>query len=91
MQTQPMDDLILSLCQSAGSGKTICPTDAAKAFAHARGDTETGAWQRWLTDVRRTAVRLAVDHGSIVVYRKGKPADPHDFRGVYRLGLPRLD
>jgi len=26
-----------------------------------------------------------------VIYRKGKPADPNDFRGVYRLGLPRHD
>ena len=26
-----------------------------------------------------------------LVYRKGKPADPNDFRGVYRLGLPRHD
>jgi hypothetical protein len=26
-----------------------------------------------------------------VIYRKGKPVDPNDFRGVYRLGLPRHD
>jgi hypothetical protein len=26
-----------------------------------------------------------------VIYRKGKPVDPLDFRGVYRLGLPRQD
>jgi hypothetical protein len=29
--------------------------------------------------------------GRLVVYRKGKPADPNDFRGVYRIGLPRGD
>ena len=29
--------------------------------------------------------------GRLVIYRKGKPADPNDFRGVYRLGLPRHD
>ncbi len=29
--------------------------------------------------------------GRLVIYRKGKPADPSDFRGVYRLGLPRQD
>jgi hypothetical protein len=29
--------------------------------------------------------------GRLVIYRKGKPADPDDFRGVYRLGLPRID
>jgi hypothetical protein len=40
--------------------------------------------------VRGAAVRLA-ETGRIVIYRKGKPADPNDFRGVYRLGLPRYD
>ena len=24
-----------------------------------------------------------------MIYRHGKPVDPTDFRGVYRLGLPR--
>jgi hypothetical protein len=40
--------------------------------------------------VRRVAVRLALD-GRLVIYRKGKPVDPNDFKGVYRLGLPRQD
>jgi hypothetical protein len=26
-----------------------------------------------------------------VIYRKGKPVDPADFKGVYRLGLPRQE
>jgi hypothetical protein len=27
-----------------------------------------------------------------VIYRKGKPVeDPNDFRGVYRLGLPKAE
>jgi len=29
--------------------------------------------------------------GRLVIYRKGKPVDPLDFKGVYRLGLPRHD
>jgi hypothetical protein len=29
--------------------------------------------------------------GRLIIYRKGKIADPNDFRGVYRLGLPRQD
>jgi hypothetical protein len=36
------------------------------------------------------AVRLALD-GRITIYRKGKPVDPNDFKGVYRLGLTRQD
>jgi hypothetical protein len=37
--------------------------------------------------VRNAAIGLA-RAGKITIYRKGKPADPEDFRGVYRLGLP---
>lgn len=80
---------ILALCNDAGAGHTICPTDAAQAYAAARGE-DALAWRSYLPQVRRAAIRLA-EAGRIVIYRKGKPADPHDFRGVYRLGLPRCD
>jgi hypothetical protein len=43
-----------------------------------------------LQGVRAAAVRLA-DAGRLVIYRKGKPVDPHDFRGVYRLGAPNSE
>ena len=88
-ERKPLEDTILSLCAASGLGKTICPTDAAKAFASARGEEDL-AWQRWLTQVRAAAVGLA-RQGRLVIYRKGKPADPDDFRGVYRLGLPRSE
>ncbi|MFO1116835.1 MAG: DUF3253 domain-containing protein [Beijerinckiaceae bacterium] len=71
------------------AGKTICPTDAAKAIARDRGEDDL-AWRRWLSPVRTTAKGLA-RQGRLVIYRKGKPADPDDFRGVIRLGLPRSD
>jgi hypothetical protein len=38
----------------------------------------------------RIAVRLA-EEGKLVILRKGKIADPHDFRGVYRLSQPRFE
>jgi len=81
--------VILTLCSAAKPGGTICPTDAAQAFAAARGEGELG-WRAHLQDVRRTAVRLA-EAGRIVIYRKGKPVDPREFRGVYRLGAPRSE
>jgi hypothetical protein len=80
---------ILALCNGAGAGRTICPTEAAQAYAAARGEGPL-AWRAHLSQVRGAAVRLA-EAGRIVIYRKGKPADPHDFRGVYRLGPPRCD
>ena len=37
--------------------------------------------------VRRVAQNLARE-GRIAIYRKGKPVDPDNFKGVIRLGLP---
>ena len=82
-------DVIMRLCAERGAGKTICPTEAAKAMADATGGDEL-AWREWLPKVRSEAVQLA-HRGRIVIYRKGKPADPDNFRGVIRLGLPRDD
>jgi hypothetical protein len=84
--TVTLEEVILALCAAMKPGRTICPTDAAMAFAAARGEGELG-WRSHLQEVRRAAVRLA-DAGRLVIYRKGKPVDPHDFRGVYRLGAP---
>lgn len=91
MKTISIDDeaiakMIVALCSERGPGKTICPTDAAKGVASEAGGDDV-AWRELISRVRRVAVRLA-KAGAIVIYRKGKPADPDDFRGVYRLGLP---
>ena len=37
--------------------------------------------------IPRTAVKL-MKEGRLVITRKGRPVDPDDFRGVYRLSLP---
>ena len=37
--------------------------------------------------VRQAAVRL-MKQGRLVILRKGRPVDPDDFRGNYRLTLP---
>jgi hypothetical protein len=75
---------ILRLLEEAGAGKTISPTDAARALI------EGSEWHVLMPGMRRAAVKLALA-GRLVIYRKGKAADPNDFRGVYRLGLPRQD
>jgi hypothetical protein len=81
-----IEDVIVSLCTERGLGKTISPTEAAKAFAEGRRG-EGADWHHWIHHVRRAAIGLART-GNIAIYRKGKPADPEDFRGLYRLGLP---
>jgi hypothetical protein len=76
--------LLLRLAGEAGPGKSIGPMDAALALM------PKDEWQRALPMVRRVAVRLALE-GRLMIYRKGKAVDPADFRGVYRIGLPRDD
>jgi hypothetical protein len=79
-----VETTILRLLAERGAGKTMSPTEAATAL------TIGPDWHLAMPPVRRAAIKLALA-GSIVIYRKGKPADPHDFKGVYRLGLPRHD
>ena len=79
-QVSPEREAILALVAARGVGKTICPTEAARAVSEAK-------WRAVLPAIRAEAVRLAKS-GAISIYRKGKPVDPEDFKGVYRLGLP---
>ncbi len=84
-----LDTVILDLCADAGVGKTVDPSAIARTIAHERGGDDL-AWREWLGKVRHAAVDLA-RNGRLVIFRKGKPVDPEDFRGVYRLGLPRSE
>lgn len=72
---------ILRLVNERGVGKTICPSDAARAE---RGDE----WRTLMKPIRAVAINLAKS-GQITIYRKGKPVDPESFKGVIRLGLPQ--
>ena len=74
------EQAILELVSIRGDGKTICPTEAARAVSAEN-------WRKLLPEVRASAVRLAVAE-KVSIYRKGKPVDPEDFKGVYRIGLP---
>ena len=84
-QAIPLEESILEVLMRAGAG---AGTLSAPEIAHAM--VPDGDWHGLLMPIRRTAVALA-QAGRLVIYRKGKPADPNDFRGVYRLGLPRQD
>jgi hypothetical protein len=73
---------ILAMAAEHG-GKTLAPMDVARALA---GD-RTDQWGPLMQPIRRVAVKLAKE-GRIAILRKGRPVDPDDFRGVYRLALP---
>jgi hypothetical protein len=81
-QAIPLEESILDVLMRAGS--TLSAPEIAHAIA------PEGDWHGLLMPIRRAAVALA-QAGRLVIYRKGKLADPADFRGVYRLGLPRQD
>ena len=87
--SKTLAETIVDLCVKAGEGKSICPMEAAKSYAAARNEGELG-WRNHLSDVRRTAKKLA-NEGALVILRKGKPADPSEVRGVIRLTLPSHD
>jgi hypothetical protein len=84
--SSPPPSLETALLAALGraSGKTLSAPELAQEI------TEASDWHSLLMPIRRAAVKLAID-GRLIIYRKGKPADPNDFRGVYRLGLPRHD
>ena len=81
-QGTSLQDCILEALRRAGG--TLSAPEIAHTIA------PEGDWHGLLLPIRRAAVTLA-QAGRLVIYRKGKPADPSDFRGVYRLGLPRQD
>ena len=78
--------LLLTLLSARGPGKTISPAEAARAIG---GDHPDG-WGPLMQPLRGIAVRL-MKEGRIVITRKGRPVNPDDFRGVYRLSLPAGD
>jgi hypothetical protein len=71
---------MLALLAQAPAGKAIDPTAVARAL----GGDHPGGWGPLMHSVRRTAIRL-MKEGSVVILRKGRPVDPDNFRGIYRL------
>jgi hypothetical protein len=90
MTDQPSPDPIvttmLSLAAERGPEASFCPSEVARALAGKHPDQ----WGKLMQPVRRIAVQLATE-GRLVILRKGRPADPQAFKGVYRLTMPRLD
>ena len=78
-----IEETMLRLVAERGAGKTICPSEVARAL----GGPHPDGWAPLMQPVRRVAVRLAHE-GRVAILRKGRPVDPDDFRGIYRLALP---
>ena len=76
----PIESAIFELLGRVPPGKSVSPEDVARA-----ADPE--GWRRQLSRVRGIAVSLA-RAGRLTILRHNKPADPDDFRGVWRMRLP---
>ena len=76
----PIETAIFELLGPLAPGKSVSPEEVARAV-----DPE--GWRRQLSRVRGTAVGLT-RAGRLVITRHGKPADPDDFKGVWRMRLP---
>ncbi|MFC0384106.1 DUF3253 domain-containing protein [Muricoccus vinaceus] len=77
---QIIQDEILRQVSARDAGKSICPSEVARAL-------RPEGWQPLMGPVRQAAVALARD-GRVEVLRKGRPADLDDLRGVIRLRAP---
>ncbi|MFK8035798.1 MAG: DUF3253 domain-containing protein [Hyphomicrobiales bacterium] len=79
-QPDQIDAKILELVHARGKEKTICPSEVARALA---GSNEK-EWRLLMKPIRARAIALAQVE-RIEIRRKGKLADPENFKGVYRL------
>lgn len=68
---------ITALLDARGSGKTICPSEAARAV---RPDD----WRPLMERVRRAARRMA-HAGAVEITQTGRVVDPGGFRGPIRI------
>lgn len=74
-----MRSAILELLRQRGTGKSICPSDAARAVA--------GEQFRPLMDQARAVAAQLTDEGVLEVTRRGEVVHPRETRGAIRLRL----
>ena len=72
-------ETILQMCAAAGADGQVKPEDVAIELYPEN-------WQSLTKRIRLTARQLT-EAGHIEILRKGQPADPNDFKGVYRLRI----
>ena len=76
-----IETTIRELLERRGPGKTICPSDAARALG---GDDGF----RPLMDPVRAAARAMVNRGELEITQSGRVVEPDRARGAIRLRLP---
>ena len=72
-------ETIIQLCAASWPEETVRPEEIAMTLHEVE-------WQA-LTKRIRLAVKQLAEVGHVQILRKGKPAPPDDFKGVYRVRL----
>lgn len=72
-------ETILDMCREAGTDGSVRPGDVARTILRQH-------WRTLLSRIRIISRHLA-HAGLVVILRKGEPADPDDFKGLYRLRI----
>lgn len=80
-QDHALEATILELLDARGAGKTICPSEAARAVA---GSDDRDAWEP-LMERARAAARRLVAAGRIAITQGGHVVDPSRAKGPIRL------
>lgn len=70
---------IVELLIRRGPGKSICPSEVARALAD--------DWRALMPDVRTVASKMTAE-GRLVITQQGRAVDPRTARGPIRLALP---
>ena len=76
-----IEDAVRSAVDERGEGRTVCPSEVARALA---GDDD---FRPLMPHVRDAAATLA-DRGEIAVTQRGRPVDARTASGPIRLGRP---
>lgn len=80
MTNSNLQAVIMELVRELGVDKTICPSEAARAYA------EDDNWRQWMEPVRKAA-RALHQENKIQIEQQGQPVDLDDITGPIRLRL----
>ncbi len=86
----PDDPVVTYILNAVADGKVVSPNHIAQKIAadRAKDTAPKDIWRKYMTAVRQQAISLART-GRLEIIRKGEVADPNDFKGLYKLRLPR--
>jgi hypothetical protein len=82
---QALETSILSLLEERVAGKTICPSEAARAVA---AEQRSDDWRELMEPARRAARRL-VAAGDVEITQGGHVVDPSTVKGPIRIRRTR--